>query len=76
MWYATLLHSLIGLLSNNVSLSGNSVWSSADRRCNADADTMQVFQGHAEFLCLILTHLIKAKEIRSSEMGRREDEGA
>jgi hypothetical protein len=65
---------LIGLLSNTVSLYGNSVWASADRRCNVDAEIIEVFQGPAEFLCLMLTHLMKAKEIQSSEIGKREDE--
>jgi hypothetical protein len=65
---------LIGLLSNKVLLSGNSVWASADRRYKADAEIMQVFQGPAELLCLILMHLVKAKEIHSSEIGRGEDE--
>lgn len=39
-----------------------------------DAEIIEVFQGPAEFLCLMLTHLMKAKEIQSSEIGKREDE--
>jgi hypothetical protein len=57
MWYVALLHSLLSLLSNAVTLSGNSVWASADRRCNADGKVIHVFQGPAQFLCLILLRL-------------------